>query len=71
MVSKVVEVTKEVNLWAENMTNVIDQPASSLLMHCFRGTRNEKFGVSITEDCDFPLLNGNSLKVPFMVSKKM
>ncbi|RHN73811.1 putative Serpin family protein [Medicago truncatula] len=81
--TKVVEVTKKVNLWSEKETiglikellprGPVDRSASVIFANAlyFIGAWNEKFDLSKTENSDFHLLNGNSVKVPFMVSKKM
>jgi len=83
VVLKVVEVTKEVNLWSAKETiglikellprGPVDRSASVIFANAlyFIGAWNEKFNHSETENCDFHLLNGSSVKVPFMVSKKM
>jgi serpin B len=75
-------VTNEVNLWAEKETNglikeVISPGAVNSLtrlifanaLYC-KGVWSKKFDASKTKDYDFHLLNGSSIKVPFMTSKK-
>ncbi|PNX92096.1 serpin-ZX-like protein [Trifolium pratense] len=81
-ITRAVEVTKEVNLWAEKETNGLIKeilPPDSVNSQTklvftnalyFKGEWNEKFDASKTEDYDFHLLNGSSIKVPFMTSKK-
>ena len=73
---------KEVNLWAEKETNglikeILPQGSIHNLTRLifanalyFKGLWYEKFDASKTKDNDFHLLNGNSVKVPFMTSKK-
>ncbi|KAK6160766.1 hypothetical protein DH2020_004147 [Rehmannia glutinosa] len=80
--TKAVEVTKEVNTWADKETNGLIKDilpsgsvdASTRLIFAnavyFKGAWNEKFDASITKDHDFFLLNGTSVQVPFMTSKK-
>ncbi|KAK3025217.1 hypothetical protein RJ639_044565 [Escallonia herrerae] len=77
-----VEVTNEVNLWAEKMTYGLVKEilpscavdASTRLVFAnalyFKGAWNEKFDSSSTKDHDFHLLNGTSVRAPFMTSKK-
>ncbi|KAK6160765.1 hypothetical protein DH2020_004146 [Rehmannia glutinosa] len=77
-----VEVTKEVNTWADKETNglikdilpsgSVDATTRLILANAvyFKGAWNEKFDASITKDHDFFLLNGTSVQVPFMTSKK-
>ena len=79
---KAVEVTNEVNSWAEKETNglvkdllppgSVDNSTRLIFANAlyFKGAWNEKFDASITKDYDFHLLNGSSVKVPFMTSKK-
>ncbi|KAK7351670.1 hypothetical protein VNO77_11276 [Canavalia gladiata] len=79
---KAVEVANEVNSWVEKETNGLVKellPAGSVdsstrLIFAnalyFKGAWNEKFDASMTKDYDFHLLNGSSMKVPFMTSKK-
>ncbi|KAK2391616.1 serpin-ZX [Trifolium repens] len=81
-INKAVEVTQEVNLWAEKETNGLIKeilPPDSVNSQTrlvfanalyFKGAWTEKFDASKTEDYDFHLLNGSSVKVPFMTSKK-
>ncbi|XP_057427785.1 serpin-ZX-like [Lotus japonicus] len=80
--TKAVEVANEVNAWAEKETNGLVKDllpagsvdASTRLIFAnalyFKGAWTEKFDASMTKDCDFHLLDGTSVKVPFMVSKK-
>ncbi|GLU04335.1 hypothetical protein SLE2022_214870 [Rubroshorea leprosula] len=80
--TKAVEVTGEVNSWAEKETNGLIKEvlppgsvdASTRLIFAnalyFKGAWSEKFDASKTKDHDFQLLNGSSVKVPFMTSKK-
>ncbi|MED6218258.1 hypothetical protein PIB30_025181 [Stylosanthes scabra] len=80
--TKVDEGRKEVNSWAENETNGLIKevlPAGSVndltrLIFAnaiyFKGAWTQKFDAQMTKDYDFHLLNGSSVKVPFMVSKK-
>jgi len=81
-INKAVEVTQEVNLWAEKETNGLIKeilPPDSVNSQTrlvfanalyFKGAWIEKFDALKTEDYDFHLLNGSSVKVPFMTSKK-
>ncbi|XP_073222918.1 serpin-ZX-like [Cicer arietinum] len=74
------EVRNEVNLWAEKMTNGFIKsliPARSIkntseLIFAnalyFKGKWDQDFDTSKTKEYDFHLLNGNSVKVPFMTS---
>ncbi|RDX68247.1 Serpin-ZX [Mucuna pruriens] len=80
--TKAVEVANEVNSWAEKETNglvkellppgSVDGSTRLIFANAlyFKGAWNEKFDASITEDYDFHLLNGSSVKVPFMTSRK-
>lgn len=82
MVLKAVEVTDEVNLWAEKETNGLIKEllpigsvnSSTRLIFAnalyFKGAWSDKFDASLTKDNDFHLLNGSAIKVPFMTSKK-
>ncbi|XP_057739776.1 serpin-ZX-like [Arachis stenosperma] len=79
---KAVEVSKEVNSWAEKETNGLIKevlPAESVdgstrLIFAnaiyFKGAWAEKFDAQMSKDHDFHLLDGSSVKAPFMVSKK-
>ena len=79
---KATEVTKEVNLWAEKETNglikeilpqgSVDNFTRLIFANAlyFKGTWNQKFDALTTKPYDFHLLNGNSVKVPFMTSKE-
>ncbi|OAY50881.1 serpin-ZX [Manihot esculenta] len=80
--TKAVEVTNEVNAWAEKETSglikevlpsrSVDATTRLIFANAlyFKGAWNEKFDASTTKDHDFYLLNGSSLHVPFMTSKK-
>ncbi|CAE5959579.1 unnamed protein product [Arabidopsis arenosa] len=80
--SKAVEVTAEVNSWAEKETNgliteVLPEGAADSMTKLifanalyFKGTWNEKFDESLTKEGDFHLLDGNKVTAPFMTSKK-
>ncbi|TKY75107.1 Serpin-ZX protein [Spatholobus suberectus] len=82
MVFRVVEVANEVNSWTEKETNglikellpprLVDNSIRLIFANelYFKGAWNEKFDASMTEDFDFHLLNGSSVKVPFMTSRK-
>ncbi|KAF7139148.1 hypothetical protein RHSIM_Rhsim07G0232500 [Rhododendron simsii] len=79
--TKAVEVTNEVNQWAEKETNGLIKevlPSGSVddltrLIYAnalyFKGAWIEKFDASKTIYQDFHLLNGSSVRVPFMTSK--
>jgi len=74
-------VREEVNLWAEKETKGLikdllpRRSAHSLTSLIFanalyfKGVWKQQFATSKTKDYDFDLLNGNSIKVPFMTSK--
>lgn len=78
--SKPTEVCKEVNLWAKKETNgliknllppgSVDNLAVLIGANAlyFKGAWEEQFDISDTNDYDFHILNGNSVKVPFMRS---
>ncbi|KAL6982836.1 hypothetical protein U1Q18_016229 [Sarracenia purpurea var. burkii] len=80
--TKAVEATNEVNSWAEKETNglikevlpsgSVDSSTRLILANAlyYKGEWNEKFDASKTKDHDFHLLNGSSVQVPFMTSKK-
>ncbi|KAL3514565.1 hypothetical protein ACH5RR_027282 [Cinchona calisaya] len=80
--NKPVEVIKEVNSWAEKGTGglikeilppgSVDCTTSLVLANAlyFKGVWDEKFEASKTKEHDFHLLDGSSIKVPFMTSKK-
>ncbi|GMI91197.1 hypothetical protein like AT1G47710 [Hibiscus trionum] len=80
--NKAVQVAGEVNLWAENETSGLIKEvlplesvdASTRLIFAnalyFKGAWNESFDASKTKDYDFRLVNGNSVKTPFMTSEK-
>jgi serpin B len=82
MVLKAVEVTKEVNLWVEKETNglikeILPQGSVHNLTRLifanalyFKGAWDNPFFAWETRNYDFHLLNGNSVKVPFMTSKE-
>ena len=79
---KPAEVIDEVNTWAEVHTNVlINQilskdsieviPQSTVIFPnavYIKGAWSEKFNVRFTKDSDFHLLDGTSVKVPFIAS---
>ncbi|CAL1396168.1 unnamed protein product [Linum trigynum] len=79
--AKAVEATAEVNKWAEKHTNglikevlppgAIECTARLVLSSAlyFKGGWKQKFDASATRDHDFHLLNGSSVRVPFMTSK--
>jgi serpin B len=81
MILKALEVRKEVNLWADKETNglikeILPQGSINNLTKLifanalyFKGVWNESFPRRMTYDYDFHLLNGNSVKVPFMTNK--
>lgn len=72
----------EVNSWAEKETNglvkdllppgSVDSSTRLIFANAlyFKGAWNEKFDSSITKDYDFHLLDGRSIRVPFMTSRK-
>ncbi|XP_047319982.1 serpin-ZX-like [Impatiens glandulifera] len=78
--TKAVEITGKVNAWAEKETKglikellppgSVDSSSKLILTNAlyFKGSWTEKFDASETEDRDFYLVNGNSVKVPFMTS---
>lgn len=80
--TKAVEVTNEVNSWAEKETSglikevlpsgSVDSSTRLIFANAlyFKGAWNDKFDASNTKDHDFHLLNGTSVQVPFMTSKK-
>jgi serpin B len=80
MVSKAIEVTKEVNMWVEKETDglikevlspgSVDTETRLIFANAmyFKGTWNEKFDALKTKEYDFHLLDGNSVKVPFITS---
>ncbi|KAF7137345.1 hypothetical protein RHSIM_Rhsim07G0233400 [Rhododendron simsii] len=80
--TKAVEVSNEVNQWAEKETNGLIKEvlpsgsvdASTRLIFAnalyFKGAWTAKFDASKTKDQEFHLLNGSSVQVPFMTSKK-
>lgn len=80
--TKAVEVASEVNTWADKETNGLIKEilpsdsvnSSTRLIFAnavyFKGAWNEKFDASQTKDSEFFLLNGSSIQVPFMTSKK-
>ncbi|XP_057505137.1 serpin-ZX [Actinidia eriantha] len=80
--TKAVEATSEVNSWAEKETNglikellpsgSVDGSTRLIFANAvyFKGAWNAKFNASETKDHDFHLLNGSSIQVPFMTSKK-
>ncbi|KAL6012557.1 hypothetical protein ACLOJK_003046 [Asimina triloba] len=76
------QVANEINSWAENKTSGLIKellPGGSVnsltrlvLANAlyFKGTWSEKFDASMTKDFDFHLLDGNTVKAPFMTCKK-
>ncbi|OVA10507.1 Serpin family [Macleaya cordata] len=80
--TKAIEVANEVNSWAEKETGglikqvlpsgSVDSSTRLIFANAlyFKGAWNAKFEVSQTKDQDFHLLNGTSVQVPFMTSKK-
>ncbi|PNX86562.1 serpin-ZX-like protein [Trifolium pratense] len=74
------EAVKAVNLWVEKKTNCLikellpprlNDPNTGLIFAnalFFKGAWDQKFDVSKTKDYDFHLLNGRSVKVPFMIT---
>jgi serpin B len=81
-VLKAAEVTGQVNMWAEKETSglikevlppgSVDNTSRLVFANAlyFKGAWNEKFDASTTKEYDFHLLNGSSVQVPFMISKK-
>lgn len=79
---KAAEVTNEANSWIEKETNglirevlppgSVDSTTRLIFANglYFKGTWDDKFDASETKDYDFHLLNGDSVQVPFMTSKK-
>ncbi|KAJ8762349.1 hypothetical protein K2173_007507 [Erythroxylum novogranatense] len=80
--TKASEVTNEVNAWAEKETNGLIKevlPAGSVDSNTrlvltnavyFKGAWKDKFDAARTKEDDFWLLNGSSVRVPFMTSRK-
>ncbi|XP_047323272.1 serpin-ZX-like [Impatiens glandulifera] len=80
--TKAVEITGQVNAWAEKETKglikeilppgSVDSLSKLILTNAlyFKGSWTDKFDASETEDRDFYLVNGNSVKAPFMTSSK-
>ncbi|XVE55954.1 hypothetical protein DITRI_Ditri03aG0198800 [Diplodiscus trichospermus] len=80
--TKAVQVAGEVNSWAEKETSglikevlppgSVDGSTRLIFANAlyFKGAWNESFDASKTKDHDFHLINGSSVKVPFMTSKK-
>ncbi|KAG5542205.1 hypothetical protein RHGRI_021914 [Rhododendron griersonianum] len=80
--TQAVEVTNEVNQWAEKETNglikevlpsdSVDDSTRLIFANAlyFKGAWIEKFDASETKDQEFHLLNGSSVQVPFMTSKE-
>ncbi|XP_058783179.1 serpin-ZX-like [Vicia villosa] len=80
--TKAHEVRKEVNLWAEKETKgliknllppgAVDSLTKLIFANAlyFKGAWRTEFDISKTKDYDFYLLNGSTVKVPFMTSKK-
>lgn len=82
LVLKAAEVIHEVNSWAEKETSglikevlpdgSVDSATKLIFANAlyFKGAWNEPFNASSTKDHDFHLLNGSTVKAPFMTSKK-
>ncbi|KAK9748342.1 hypothetical protein RND81_02G050900 [Saponaria officinalis] len=80
--NKAQEVASEVNSWAENQTaglikellppDSVENTTRLIFANAlyFKGAWNEKFDASKTKEDDFHLLDGTSVKVPYMTSKK-
>ncbi|KAK9748343.1 hypothetical protein RND81_02G051000 [Saponaria officinalis] len=80
--NKAQEVASEVNSWAENKTtglikellppDSVDSTTRLIFANAlyFKGAWTEKFDASETNEDDFHLLDGTSVKVPYMTSKK-
>ncbi|KAL8141148.1 hypothetical protein V2J09_007169, partial [Rumex salicifolius] len=80
--TKAVEVTSEVNSWAEKETSglikdvlppgAVDHTTRLIFANAlyFKGSWTEQFDASKTKEDDFHLLGGTSVKAPFMTSKK-
>lgn len=80
--SKANEVANQVNLWVEKETGglikeilpagAVDSTTRLILANAlyFKGNWAEKFDPSETKDNEFHLVNGSSVQVPFMSSKK-
>lgn len=80
IILKPVEATNEVNSWVAKITrglikdilspSSVDNTTRLILANAlyFKGAWVEKFDESETEEHDFHLLNGSSIKVPFMTS---
>ncbi|CAB4265823.1 unnamed protein product [Prunus armeniaca] len=76
------EVTSGVNSWAEKETSglikeilppgAVDSSTRLIFANAlyFKGAWNEKFDASTTKEHDFHLLDGSTVKAPFMTSKK-
>ncbi|XP_021820930.1 serpin-ZX-like [Prunus avium] len=76
------EVASGVNSWAEKETNglikeilppgSVDSSTRLIFANAlyFKGAWNEKFDASTTKEHDFHLLDGSTVKAPFMTSKK-
>ncbi|GER39269.1 serpin-like protein [Striga asiatica] len=80
--TKAVEVTQEVNSWADKETNglikdllpsgSVDSTTRLIFTNAvyFKGAWNDKFDSSLTKDHDFYLLDGSSVKASFMTTSK-
>ncbi|KAI3688925.1 hypothetical protein L2E82_46864 [Cichorium intybus] len=80
--TKAIEVTNEVNMWAEKHTgglikeilpsDAVDSNTKLILANAvyFKGAWRAKFEPSNTKDHDFHLLDGSKVQVPFMTTKK-
>ncbi|KAL2895125.1 Serpin-ZX [Bienertia sinuspersici] len=81
-INNAVQVTSDVNSWAEKQTTglikellpsgSVDSSTRLIFANAiyFKGAWKDKFDASKTAENDFHLSNGNSVKVPFMTSKK-
>ncbi|KAL3617811.1 hypothetical protein CASFOL_038132 [Castilleja foliolosa] len=78
---KAADIEQEVNTWAEKETSglikdilpsdTVDSSTRLIVANAvyFKGTWSEKFDPSLTKDRHFFLLNGSSVKVPFITSQ--
>ncbi|WJX41287.1 hypothetical protein P8452_28661 [Trifolium repens] len=81
-ITKAIKVTKEVNMWVEKGTNglikkilspdSVNSQTRLIFANAlyFKGTWKEKFDALKTKRYNFYPLNGKSVRVPFMTSKK-
>ncbi|XP_010525647.1 PREDICTED: serpin-ZX-like [Tarenaya hassleriana] len=80
--TKAIEAAGEVNSWAEKQTNglikellpsgSVDSMTKLIFANAlyFKGAWHEKFDSLVTKDDDFHLIDGTSVRVPFMTSTK-